>query len=209
MSIGSRVRKMFGRHEPRIANLWRSMFLDLDDWTAKVRSWHPSPRRVLEVGCGEGYSTARLAKAFPEAEIVAIDIMPQVGRLYDGPEHRVDFRMQTAESLAEAEPGSFDLVIMCDVIHHVPLEVRASVLASVRNLLAPDGRFAVKDWARSITPIHWLCFSSDRWLTGDRVNFLKPDEARTLLAQTFGREAVRDGGWVRPWRNNYAFLVQR
>jgi len=208
MSIGSRVRAMFGKHEPLIANLWRAMFLDLDDWTAKVRSWHPHPRRVLEVGCGEGYSTERLATAFPDAQIVAIDIMPQVGRLYGGPEGRVEFRMQTAESLAEAEPGSFDLVIMCDVIHHIPVELRASVLAAARTLLAPAGRFAVKDWARSATPIHWLCFSSDRWLTGDRVNFLKPDEARKLLADVFGRDAVRTSGWVKPWRNNYAFLVQ-
>jgi len=209
MSIGSRVRAMFGKHEPLIANLWRAMFLDLDDWTAKVRSWHPNPRRVLEVGCGEGYSTARLARAFPNAEIVAIDILPQVGRLYDGPAGRVEFRLQTAESLAAAEPGAFDLVIMCDVIHHIPLDVRASVLGAVRNLLAPAGRFAVKDWGRSLSPIHWLCFSSDRWLTGDRVNFLKPDEARGLLADVFGADAVRAGGWVKPWRNNYAFLVQR
>lgn len=208
MSIGSQVRALFGKHEPLIANLWRSMFLDLDDWTAKVRSWHPNPHRVLEVGCGEGYSTERLATAFPEAQIVAIDIMPQVGRLYHGPEGRVDFRMQTAEALAAAEPGTFDLVIMCDVIHHVPEDIRASVLASVRGLLAPGGRFAVKDWARSFSPIHWLCFGSDRWLTGDRVKFLKPDEARTLLAKVFGGESVRTSGWIKPWRNNYAFLVQ-
>src|SRR5215210_988443 len=134
MSVGSRVRAMFGRHEPLIANLWRSMFLDLNDWTAKVQSWHPNPRRVLEVGCGEGYSTERLAKAFPEAEIIAIDIMPEVGRLYQGPDGRVEFRVQTAESLADAEPGSFDLVIMCDVIHHIPEDVRASVLGAVRRV---------------------------------------------------------------------------
>lgn len=199
---------MFGKHEPLIAELWRAMFLDLDDWTAKVRSWHPNPRRVLEVGCGEGYSTSRLAKAFPNAEIVAIDIMPQVGRLYDGPEGRVNFRMQTAEALAAAEPGSFDLVIMCDVIHHIPDDIRSSVLGAVKSLLAPQGRFAVKDWARSVSPIHLLCFSSDRFLTGDRVNFLKPTEAKGLLAGVFGDNSVRDSGWVRPWRNNYAFLIQ-
>ena len=208
MSIGSRVRAMFGKHEPLIANLWRSMFLDLDDWTGKVRSWHPNPRRVLEVGCGEGYSTERLARAFPNAHIIAIDIMPQVGRLYHGPEGRVEFRVQSAESLAEAEPGAFDLVIMCDVIHHIPKDIRASVLGAVRTLLAPAGRFAVKVWARSFSPIHWMCFGSDRWLTGDRVNFLKPDEARSLLVGVFGSDAVRTSEWVKPWRNNYAFLVQ-
>lgn len=208
MAIGSHVRALFGRHEPLIANLWRSMFLDLDDWTAKVRSWHSSPRRIVEIGCGEGYSTERLAAAFPHSEIVAIDIMPQVGRLYRGPENRVDFRMQTAEDLAAAEAGSFDLVILCDVIHHIPEEIRASVLGALRNLLAPDGCLAVKDWGRSASPIHWLCFGADRWLTGDRVRFLKPDEARKLLTEVFGDGAVRSSGWVKPWRNNYAFLVQ-
>ena len=208
MSIGSRVRAMFGKHEPLIANLWRSMFLDLDDWTAQVRSWHSSPRRIVEIGCGEGYSTERLAAAFPDSEIVAIDIMPQVGRLYRGPAKRVDFRMQTAENLAATEAGSFDLVILCDVIHHIPEEIRESVLGALRTLLAPGGRLAVKDWGRSLNPIHWLCFGSDRWLTGDHVRFLKPDEARKLLTKVFGDGAVRKSGWIKPWRNNYAFLVQ-
>ena len=43
-----------------------------------------NPRRILEVGCGEGAVSERLAALYPNAEITAIDITPNVGRLYAG-----------------------------------------------------------------------------------------------------------------------------
>lgn len=209
MSLGSNVRKLFGRHERLAADLWRSMFLDLDDWTGKLQEWCPAPRRVLEVGCGEGYSTEKLAAAFPQAEIVGIDIALQIGRLYRGPADRVSFRIKFAEELALEEPAAFDLIVMCDVLHHVPAEARSSLLAAVKALLAPGGTFAFKDWSPSATPIHWLCYGSDRWITGDRVAHLKRGQARELLAGIFGSQSLEEQQWIKPWRNNYSFLLQR
>ena len=34
----------------------------------------PNPGRILEIGCGTGYNLARLAKAFPNAQLTGIDV---------------------------------------------------------------------------------------------------------------------------------------
>ncbi|MFO1455813.1 MAG: class I SAM-dependent methyltransferase [Steroidobacteraceae bacterium] len=43
------------------------------DWLARRRpGW--SPRRILELGCGLGHNTVPVARAFPSAEVVAVDL---------------------------------------------------------------------------------------------------------------------------------------
>jgi 2-polyprenyl-6-hydroxyphenyl methylase/3-demethylubiquinone-9 3-methyltransferase len=208
MSLGSRVRKLFGRHERLIANLWRGMFVSLDHWTRTVGFWSASPSRILEMGCGEGYSTIRLAAAYPDATIDAVDIATHIGRLYEGPVDRVRFRMISAEALAEEAPGRYDLIVITDVLHHIPAAERGSFLAAVRTLLAPGGVLAFKDWHRNFSPIYYLCYAADRWLTGDRIAYLTRTEARALLAETFGADCISAARNIAPWSNNYAMLVR-
>jgi 2-polyprenyl-6-hydroxyphenyl methylase/3-demethylubiquinone-9 3-methyltransferase len=134
--------------------------------------------------------------------------MPAVGRLYRGPTERVRFRETTVQSVASESPGAFDLVILSDVVHHVPLSFREEFLVAVRACVAPGGVLLFKDWERTATPIHWLCHATDRWLTGDRVSYLRKPEAKAMLRRAFGRPPVVAEAWVRPWRNNFAMLVR-
>ncbi|HET7605934.1 MAG TPA: methyltransferase [Sphingomicrobium sp.] len=207
MPIGPVVRRLFGRHEHRIAALYRSVFVDLDAYADRIGAWVPKAQRILEVGCGEGAVTERLAQLYPDAEILAVDIMPAVGRLYRGRTDRVSFRVATVQAVAAESPGGFDLVILSDVIHHVPVPLREEILAAVRTCVAPGGVFLFKDWKRTATPIHWLCHAGDRWLTGDRVSYLTKPQAEAMLIRAFGRPAEAEA-WVRPWRNNFALLTR-
>lgn len=210
MPIGAKVRAAFGPYEPLISNLWRAMFVDVAEWTRLVARWTPAPARILEVGCGEGYSTGQLVKAFAGVPLDAIDIAENIGRLYDGPTEAVSFRIAFAEQLAAETPGAYDLVVLSDVLHHVPPAQRLSLLAAIRTLLAPGGVLALKDWHRTpARPIHWAVHGSDRFLTGDRVSYLKPAEARALVEEAFGPECITAEATVAPWTNNYAFRIIR
>lgn len=210
MSIGARVRAAFGPYEPLVADAWRAMFVDVDHWTSVIAGWSPAPRRILEVGCGEGYSTARLVKTFPGIPIDAIDIADNIGRLYDGPAEAVNFRIAFAEEIAAENPGAYDLVVLCDVLHHVPQAQRRSLLDAIRTALVPGGALTVKDWHRApAKPIHWAVHGTDRYLTGDRVQYLTREEARLMLSEVFGDKAVVAETSIRPWTNNYAFHIVR
>ena len=209
MAIGPIVRRAFGPYERQVAEAWRALFFNLDVCCALAASWAPGARRILELGCGEGYSTERLAALFPDAEILAVDIAPNIGRLYAGPAERVQFRIAYAEDLAAEAPAQFDLIVLTDVLHHVPAAMRSSLLRAARDLLAPGGVLAFKDWERRWSPIHALAYSADRWLTGDRIAYLTLDEARDILAQTFGESALGRTCHVAPWAHNYAIRVNR
>jgi 2-polyprenyl-3-methyl-5-hydroxy-6-metoxy-1,4-benzoquinol methylase len=208
MPLGPAVRRLFGRHEHRIAELYRAIFIDIDAYARQIGNWVPGARRILEVGCGEGAVTERLARVYPDADIVAIDITPRVGRLFRGRRDRVTFVETTVQRVAAEQPGAFDLVILSDVLHHVPSAIRRELLAAVRATIAPGGSLIFKDWERTAAPIHWLCHAGDRWLTGDRVLYLRKPEAEAMLADVFGRPAVVAQAWVRPWRNNFAMLAR-
>jgi 2-polyprenyl-3-methyl-5-hydroxy-6-metoxy-1,4-benzoquinol methylase len=83
---------------------------------------------VLEVGCGEGHVTAKLADFFPGAKVVGTDLSEEVietaRRLHPG----LDFR---AESIYELDRRGerFDLIVACEVLEH--LEDPAAALAAI------------------------------------------------------------------------------
>jgi 2-polyprenyl-6-hydroxyphenyl methylase/3-demethylubiquinone-9 3-methyltransferase len=209
VSIGGAIRRLFGPYERQISERYRSIYVDVDAYAASLRAWVPNPRRILEVGCGEGAVSERLVALYPNAEIVAIDVTPNVGRLYAGPPARVRFAETTVEAFAAQEQGKFDLIVLADVIHHVPPgSSRQSILETIRFLLADDGYLAFKEWERTPTPIHWLGYLSDRWITGDRISYMNGEEIRTQLRDTFGPGSIRAEARVRPWRNNISFLVR-
>ncbi len=206
MAIGSTIRRMFGRHEHRVSELYRGLFMDLDDYARHLREVIPSASRILEVGCGEGAVTEILAETFPDAEILAIDITPNVGRLYRGRTQGVTFRQTSIQEIAAAHPGAFDLVTLSDVLHHIPRDLRTGILGAVERAVAKDGRFLLKDWGRKLTPIHAVCYAGDRYLTGDRIAYLTPDEARELAGSAFDKLQFAGCGTIRPWSNNYTQL---
>ena len=206
--IGPLIRRAFGPYEHGVAELYRRIFIDLDDFAELMRAWVPQAHRILEVGCGEGAMTERLAGTYPTASITAIDIAPKAGRLFRGNASAVTFRKETVESVAAREPASFDLVVLCDVMHHVPPEARKSLLSAIKRSLTPEGSLVIKDWMISGWPIHWLCEMSDRYLTGDDVSYFTATSINAMLTGTFGDGCIQQADTVRPWRNNAVFFVQ-
>ena len=209
MRPGPLVRSLFGPYEHGLMEAYRKIFVNLDDFTARLRGWVPRASRILEVGCGEGSMTERLSVAYPDATITAIDVTPRLGRLYQGDTTRVSFCQRTVDDVARQEPSSFDLVVLCDVLHHVAPIDRLALLSAIDRAMAPDGSFVLKDWAYSRTPIHLLNIISDRYLTWDDVHFPSAKEVGGLLGSVFGSNVIQNQGFVRPWSNNIVYLVRR
>ncbi len=96
-------------------------------------------RRVVDIGCGGGLLSEAMAGR--GADVLGIDAgetalgVARLHSLESGA--RVEYRHTTAEELAAAEPGSFDVVTCMEMLEHVPDP--ASVVAACRRLLKPDG----------------------------------------------------------------------
>jgi 2-polyprenyl-3-methyl-5-hydroxy-6-metoxy-1,4-benzoquinol methylase len=209
MQPGPVIRRLFGPYEHTVAEAYRHIFVNLDDFARLIHTWVPQAQRILEVGCGEGAMTERIMRIYPAATITAIDITPKVGRLFRGSRVNVTFSQESVEAVASRQPASFDLVILADVIHHVPADARRSLMCGIDQAMTPDGSFIFKDWVITKTPIHWLSGVSDRYLTGDEVSYLTMPIIERLLIDPFGPSTIRQTATVRPWHNNVAVLVHR
>jgi cyclopropane fatty-acyl-phospholipid synthase-like methyltransferase len=209
MRPGPLIRRLFGPYERSVAEAYRRIFVDLDAFAELMSAWVPRAERILEVGCGEGSMTERIARSYPAAAVTAIDITPNIGRLFRGPASAVTFCEETVAQVACRAPGSFDLVVLSDVMHHVPTAARRSLISAIDQAMTPAGSLLFKDWVASASPIHWLCDMSDRYLTGDDVNYFTMGDINALVTDVFGPGTIRSTGTVRPWRNNVAVLVRR
>ncbi|TCJ28631.1 class I SAM-dependent methyltransferase [Nocardioides jejuensis] len=105
--------------------------------------------RVLDVGCGVGWSTIGLARAYPEATFVGVDIDPPTVALAQqnvaeaGLADRVRIVCADADSLDAL--GSFDMAFAFECVHDMPRPVE--VLAAARKALLPGGSLVVMDEA--------------------------------------------------------------
>ena len=78
-------------------------------------------------------------RVYPSARVTGIDITPRAGRLCRRDPHRVRFATATAAEFAAAHPGRFDLVLVCDVLHHIPWDAHTEFLRAAGRLLRPVG----------------------------------------------------------------------
>ncbi len=109
--------------------------------------------RVADIGCGVGFSTLLMARAFPNSNFVGYDFhRPSIEQASahaaaHGMADRVRFEAVAAKDIAD---GAFDLVTMFDCLHDMG-DPRGCA-RHVRGLLKPDGRWMLVEPIAHDTP---------------------------------------------------------
>jgi len=135
-----------------IADLNRVMFVNElgTDWLPAIADVHErllSGARVADLGCGTGWSSIAIARAYAGVSVDGFDAdeasieAARGNATVEGLHDRVRFVVQDASDPSLA--GSFDLVTMFEALHDMARPVEA--LANARHLLTDGGTVVVAD----------------------------------------------------------------
>ena len=137
-----------------IANFNRPMFVnDLAGWftaTPELQARLAAEgARVLDAGCGIGWSSISLARAFPSLRVDGIDsdeasiAEARANAAEAGVADRVRFEVADAAELGAAGGGGYDAAFVFEALHDMARPVEA--LQALRSLLAGGGVVVVAD----------------------------------------------------------------
>jgi ubiquinone/menaquinone biosynthesis C-methylase UbiE len=112
------------------------------DWLQQTRpAWRP--RRILDLGCGVGHNTVPLARAFPDAQVVAVDLAAPMlryghARAVGMGIDNIQFQQANAEGLP-FEAQSFDFIYSTMFLHETSHAALRNILGEASRLLAEGG----------------------------------------------------------------------
>ena len=133
------------------AGINRPAFLTdlVDRWIPAAPDLHERLRttglRVADVGCGAGWSTIAMARAYPASEIVGFDA--DAASIADARANAasagVTPRFESLDATRVASRGPFDVILVLEALHDMSRPVE--VLLALRQALAGGGAVIVAD----------------------------------------------------------------
>src|SRR5262245_28628245 len=160
-----------------------------------------SGKRVVDVGCGGGILAESMA--LQGATVLGIDLSTRPLRVAELHARetgvRVDYREISAESLADEQPGAFDVVTCMEMLEHVPDP--AQTIAACARLLRQGGWAFASTLNRNPKAFLFAIVGAEYVLrllprgTHEYAKFIKPSEL-AHYARTVGLEIVEVTGLI-------------
>ena len=150
------------------------------DWIESIVTL--KDQKVLDVGCGGGLLSEGMAAR--GADVTGIDLSEKplgVARLHLYESGlKVDYQLISAEAMAEAHPGTFDVVTCLEMLEHVPDP--ASIVAACAKLVKPGGHVFFSTLNRNAKSYLFAVVGAEYILnllprgTHDYAKFIRPAE---------------------------------
>lgn len=156
------------------------------------------PKRILDLGCGNGNVTATLVKKFPDAEYTLLDASQEMLRLC-----KQQFKKQNVNYIESYfqdytfQKGYFDLIVAGFSLHHCNSEEKRKLFNEIYYTLNTGGVFSCADLMLSKNNSHhptllkeWKAFVEAnfpdgekwKWLQEHYQEFDKPDDYQNQIS---------------------------
>ena len=148
----------------------------------KIESLVPRKGKILDLGCGYGLLANLLAARHPGRSVTGLDLNAtriDVARRSAVGRRNITFYHADLEDIAESR---FDVIIMTDVLHHIPREKSGRLLSIAVSRLQASGRLIILDVDRVPAWKHYAARTIDRLLNpGAPLYYRSREEMRQLL----------------------------
>ena len=127
----------------------------LDGYAALLEFLPAAPRRILDLGTGDGELLARVRAEHPDADGVAVDFSDEMlsrARARFADDTRVTVVAHDLDDTLPASWGTFDAVVSSFAIHHVDDARKRTLYGEVYERLVPGGVFCNLEHVASPTP---------------------------------------------------------
>jgi trans-aconitate 2-methyltransferase len=173
--------------------------------------------RILDVGCGDGKITARIAARVPNGLVVGVDPsrdMIGFAQAHFGPATLPNLHFEVADARRLPFHNQFDLVISFNALHWIPQQQAA--LSSIRSALVSGGkaqlRLVSKGVRKSLENVAEETRQSARWKAyfhdfEDPYLHLTPQEYRDMAERSGFRvlsASAKDDAWNFRTRSAFA-----
>ncbi|MEM6338040.1 MAG: class I SAM-dependent methyltransferase, partial [Bacteroidota bacterium] len=151
------IKDRFGELAAKAPAAQRALYAGLQavflrNWYVRraIRELHASwpedkPLRVLDAGTGFGQHSYFIAKTFPQAEILAVDVkqdyLDQARRFFDQTPYKDRIRFEWADLTQFERDEQFDFILSVDVMEHIEEDV--AVFQNFAKVLAPGGHVVI------------------------------------------------------------------
>lgn len=169
LPLRKRVGRLYRYQGPFITHsiFWK---MKLDPLFAAVDAVVPREASIVDLGCGYGLVAHWLTLSSPGRTVRGVDADGEkirVARATASVNERVNFE---AGDILEWELPACDCVLLCDVLHYLPRELKARVLRKAYAALRPGGCLVVRDAMREATRQHCLVERAEKWAVWAGVN---------------------------------------
>jgi tRNA (cmo5U34)-methyltransferase len=188
--------------------------LQLEVLSHIIGIWRPHPRRVLDLGCGDGILGRFLLEQDPETHILFADFsdpMLEAARKQLENQPRATFVKADFSSRSWLEAiaghGSFDAVVSGFAIHHQSDARKKELYGEIFNLLDSGGLFLNLEHVESATPNIKNLF--DTYFIDSLYNFhatTDPSTSKEALAQQYYDRPDRDDNILAPVQEQCQWL---
>ncbi len=117
-------------------------------------------KTVLEIGCGIGTFTGLLIGQLKNGSLLAIDLSPvSIETARNQLNKYRDLELRVVDIVNDAIAGSFDMIVLPDVLEHIPLDQHVGLFKKLNGLLSDSGKILIHapdpyyaDWLRENRP---------------------------------------------------------
>lgn len=110
----------------------------------RFKAFNISPNaNILEIGCGIGAVSYLIAKIINKGKIVSCDISAdsiKVAKILNCNNPKILFEANDIFSKDTLKDGSFDYILLFDVLEHIPVEKHDKLFNLLRKKIKPEGK---------------------------------------------------------------------